>query len=179
MAFVCGNVSWGRQNLDTYQYTYMCVYYGSINKTINVKTVWITPGTLNIVQSLSFFWNTLLFLTWVHEIMCTSTLRVKERWSTLWASVMRTANKVEISNRQANAPMGLSPCLEVSVGVKKKKNPERKKGCPLVCWSNTCRRKRQNLQGSPLRGLCLDNEHIHTTECIYVDVVKKHSCPNI
>lgn len=33
---------------------------------------------------------------------------------------MRTANKVEISNRQANAPMGLSPCWEVSVGVKKK-----------------------------------------------------------
>lgn len=35
--FVGGNVSWGRQNLDTYQYTDMCVYYGSINKTINAK----------------------------------------------------------------------------------------------------------------------------------------------
>lgn len=84
--FVCGNVSWGRQNLDTYQYTYMCVYYGSINKTINFKNSLNHSRYLdnagNIVQSLSNFFSGIHFFcslsTWVHKIMRTSTLRVKE-----------------------------------------------------------------------------------------------------
>lgn len=83
--FVCGNVSWGRQNLDTYQYTYMCVYYGSINKTIDAKNSLNHSRYLgnagNTVQSLSNLSGIHYFcflLTWVHKIMRTSTLRVKE-----------------------------------------------------------------------------------------------------
>lgn len=79
--FVCGNVSWGRQkkkkrkeNFDTYQYTYMCVYYAFINKTIDAKTAPTTLSSFrskkkkekkkagNLLQSFEYFSDTLLFL---------------------------------------------------------------------------------------------------------------------
>lgn len=86
----------------------MCVYYSSNNKAINAKNSLNHSRYLsnagNKVQSLNIFfflkleYTTFAFLffffyllTWVHTIMRTSTLLVKEGWRTLWASVTCTA----------------------------------------------------------------------------------------
>lgn len=172
--FVCGNVSWGRQNLDTYQYTYMCVYHGSINKTIYVKnslnhTRYLSNAG-NIVQSSScFFFSSsgihyfCSLSTWVHKIMRTSTLRVKDE--ALFEPVLSVQPLM-------NKPVtGKARCTH---------------GCVFMLgsqWVNVQLRlpaeeyvlklhDRQNGWSSPLRGLHLDYDHIHTAECIYLDVFK-------